>query len=59
MSLVPVVTAVLSAASPEAAERVSQVYEQHLEAPPGKVLPLLTPLGERAWAVGWAPEMRW
>lgn len=59
MTLVPVVTAVLSAAPPEAAERVSHSYEQHLEAPPEKVLPLLTPLGERAWAVGWEPEMRW
>jgi len=59
MTLVPVVTAVLSSASPETAERVSHAYEQHLEAPPEKVLPLLTPLGERAWAVGWEPEMRW
>jgi len=59
MTLVPVVTAVLSAAPAEAAERVSHVYEQHLEAPPDKVLPLLTPLGERAWAAGWEPQMRW
>ena len=59
MTLVPVVTAVLSAAPPEAAERVSHAYEQHLEAPPEKVLPLLTPLGERAWTSDWEPEMRW
>ena len=55
MTVVPLVTAVL-ATSPE---RVSQVYEQHLEAAPDRVLPLLTPLGERAWASGWEPEMRW
>lgn len=59
MSLVPLVTAVIAAAPPDAPERVSHVYEQHLDAPPDRVLPLLTPLGERAWAAGWEPEMRW
>ena len=59
MTLAPLVTAALAAAPPDAAERVSHVYDQHLEAPPERVLPLLTPLGERAWASGWEPEMRW
>jgi hypothetical protein len=59
MTLVPIVTAALAAAPPEPAERVSHVYEQHLEAAPERVLPLLTPMGERAWAVGWDPAMRW
>ena len=59
MTLVPIVTAALAAAPPDTAERVSHVYEQHLEAPPERVLPLLAPLAERAWASGWEPEMRW
>jgi hypothetical protein len=59
MSLVPLVAAALAAAPPGAPERVSHLYQQHLEAAPDRVLPLLTPLGERAWADGWAPEMRW
>jgi hypothetical protein len=59
MTLVPLVTAALAAAPPDAAERVTHVYDQHLEAPPERVLPLLTPLGERAWASGWEPQMRW
>jgi hypothetical protein len=59
MTVVPIVTAALAVTPPDAAERVSHVYEQHLEAAPDRVLPLLTPLGERAWAPGWEPEMRW
>jgi len=59
MNVVPIVTAALAAASPDAPERVSHVYEQHLEASADRVLPLLTPLGERAWASGWAPDLRW
>ncbi len=59
MTLVPLVTAALATAPADSLERVSHVYEQHLEAPPDRVLPLLTPLGERAWAPGWEPEMRW
>ena len=59
MTVVPLVTAALAAAAPNAPERVSHVYEQHLEAAPDRVLPLLTPLGERAWASGWEPDMRW
>jgi hypothetical protein len=59
MTLVPLVAAALAAAPPDAAERISHVYDQHLDAPPERVLPLLTPLGESAWASGWEPEMRW
>ena len=59
MTLVPLVTAALAASSPDAPERVSHVYEQHLAAAPDRVLPLLTPIGERAWASGWDPEVRW
>ncbi len=59
MNVVPLVTAALAAAPPDTPERVSHVYEQHLEAPPDRVLPLLTPLGERAWASGWEPDIRW
>ena len=59
MTVVPLVTAALAAAPPDSPERVSHVYEQVLESPPERVLPLLTPLGEKAWAAGWEPEMRW
>ena len=59
MTLVPLLAGTLAAAPLAPPARVSQVYVQHLVAPPEKVLPLLTPLGERAWASGWEPEMRW
>jgi len=59
MTLAPLVTAALAAAPPASPERVSHVYEQHLAGPPERVLPLLTPLGERDWAPGWEPQMRW
>ncbi len=59
MTLAPLVTAALAASPPDVAERVSHGYDQHLAAPPDRVLPLLTPLGERAWAAGWEPEIRW
>ncbi len=59
MTVVPLVTAALAATPAEPAERVSHVYEQHLDAAPERVLPLLTPVGERAWAAGWDPAMRW
>ncbi|HZX40359.1 MAG TPA: hypothetical protein VFE93_00890 [Myxococcaceae bacterium] len=59
MTLVPLVAATLAAAPSGPPEQVSHVYEQHLEAAPDRVLPLLTPLGERAWAEGWEPRMRW
>ena len=35
----------------------SHVYTQHLVAPPDRVLPLLTPIGEKAWARGWDPTI--
>lgn len=52
---------VLAAAppAPPVLERVTHTAVQTWEAPPERVLPLLTPLGEKAWAVGWEPEMRW
>ena len=59
MTVVPLVTAALAATSPDAPERVSHVYEQHLAGPLDRVLPLLTPLGERDWAAGWQPQIRW
>jgi Polyketide cyclase / dehydrase and lipid transport len=59
MTVVSLVTAALATTPPVAPERVSHVYEQHLQAPPDRVLPLLTPLGERAWASGWEPDIRW
>jgi hypothetical protein len=59
MTVVPLVTAALATTPPVAPERVSHVYEQHLAATPDRVLPLLTPLGERAWASGWEPDLRW
>ena len=59
MTAVSVLTAALATTPPAAPERVSHVYEQHLEAPPDRVLPLLTPHGELAWASGWEPHMRW
>jgi hypothetical protein len=39
--------------------RVTRLGVQTWNAPPERVLPLLTPLGEKAWAVGWDPELRW
>jgi hypothetical protein len=40
-------------------QRASRVAVQTWNATPERLLPLLTPLGEKAWAVGWEPEMRW
>lgn len=59
MTVVPLVTAALAAAPAETQHQASHVYEQRLEAAPERVLPLLTPLGERAWAAGWDPVLRW
>ena len=59
MTIVPLVTAALAAAPSDAPERVSQVYDQHYQAAPDRVLPLLTPIGERSWASDWEPEIRW
>ncbi len=42
-----------------ALERATRVGVQTWEAPPERVLPLLTPLGEKAWAADWAPDIRW
>jgi hypothetical protein len=39
--------------------QVSRVYTQKLAAPPERILPLLTPLGEKAWAHGWDPVIRY
>jgi hypothetical protein len=39
------------------AEPASQSRSFHLDAPPARVLPLFTALGERAWAPGWNPEI--
>lgn len=38
-----------------APRQVSHVYTQSLAATPDEILPLLTPLGEKAWAHGWDP----
>jgi hypothetical protein len=40
-------------------QRSTRAGVQTWGAPPERVLPLLTPLGEKAWALGWEPEMRW
>lgn len=37
--------------------QVTHTWLQTLDAPPDRVLPLLTAEGERAWAVGWEPEV--
>ena len=59
MTLAPLLAGALAAAPQPSPVRVSHSYVQNLKATPDRVLPLLTPLGERAWAVGWEPEMRW
>jgi hypothetical protein len=35
----------------------TQVRSFHLDAPPARVFPLFTPLGEKAWAQGWEPQI--
>jgi hypothetical protein len=37
--------------------QVSRVYTQSLVAPRDDIMPLLTPIGEKAWAHGWDPAM--
>jgi hypothetical protein len=59
MNLAPLLAGTLAATPLAPPARVSHSYVQHLHATPDRVLPLLTPLGERAWAVGWEPEIRW
>jgi len=53
------VLAAAPAAPPAPLDRVTRTGVQTWDAPPERVLPLLTPLGEKAWAVGWEPELRW
>jgi hypothetical protein len=38
--------------------QISHVYTQTLAGTPDQILPLLTPLGEKAWCEGWEPTMR-
>lgn len=38
-----------------APRQVSHVYTQSLAASPDDIMPLLTPLGEKAWCRGWDP----
>ncbi len=38
-----------------APRQVSHSYTQSLAGPPGEIMPLLTPLGEKAWCRGWDP----
>jgi hypothetical protein len=40
-------------------QRVSRTHRIVLDAPPERVFPLFTPLGERAWVPGWAPRFLW
>jgi CubicO group peptidase (beta-lactamase class C family) len=53
------VAAVAAGCSPAAfaPRQVTRVYTQSLAATPDRILPLLTPLGERAWAEGWDPKI--
>ena len=37
--------------------RATHTYRQSLHAAPGKVFPLLCPVRETEWAVGWSPEV--
>jgi hypothetical protein len=37
--------------------RATHTYRQTLQAPPEKVFPLLCPVREAEWAVGWDPEL--
>jgi len=37
--------------------RAAHTYRQQLCAPPAKVFPLLCPVRETEWAVGWVPEL--
>jgi Polyketide cyclase / dehydrase and lipid transport len=40
-----------------AAIPATQVHGFHLEAPPARVWPLFTALGEKTWVPGWEPEI--
>jgi hypothetical protein len=52
-------TAVAAGCAPAAfaPRQVSLVYVQSLAAPPDRVMPLLTPDGERAWEEDWDPTV--
>ncbi len=39
--------------------RATHTVVQSWDGPPERILPLLTPRGEMAWAVGWEPDIRW
>jgi hypothetical protein len=39
--------------------RVTRTAQQLWKGAPQRILPLLTPLGEKAWALGWEPDLRW
>ncbi len=45
-----------AAAAAAAAAPMTRAHSFHLAAPVGRVLPLFTAEGERAWAPGWNPE---
>ncbi len=57
IALVTAVAAGCSVPAAFAPRQVTRVYVQHLAAAPDRILPLLTPLGERAWAEGWDPTI--
>lgn len=59
MALLAAAEVLGTAPPPPPLQRTTRVGVQTWQAPPERVLPLLTPLGERAWAVGWAPDIRW
>jgi hypothetical protein len=40
-----------------AAPPLSRTQSFHLDAPCARAFPMFTPLGERAWAPGWEPEL--
>lgn len=39
------------------AQRITRSHTIHLPAPPHKVFPLFSPLGEKHWVHGWDPQM--
>jgi hypothetical protein len=59
MQTIVLVTAVAAGCAPAAfaPSQVTRVYTQSLAATPDRILPLLTPLGERAWAEDWDPTI--
>src|SRR5262249_21989023 len=57
IALAAAVAAGCSTTAAFAPRQVTRTYVQSLAAPPDRILPLLTPLGERAWADGWDPTI--